>query len=145
MKSFKLFTSLMSGIVLMAFSFGGDSFTIHLNNKQIIEHYVYKKETPTLQLAQGEKGVLSVFYSECGKKIGKARRIILKDDRQNILHTWRYADALTEHKPMEIAVPELQEYLKKEKVLNLYYQSRDVKKETLLVTISIQKNALTKN
>lgn len=144
MKSFKLFTSLMSGIVLMAFSFGGDSFTIHLNNKQIIEHYVYKKETPTLQLAQGEKGVLSVFYSECGK-IGKARTIILKDDRQNILHTWRYADALTEHKPMEIAVPELQEYLKKEKVLNLYYQSRDVKKETLLVTISIQKNALTKN
>lgn len=144
MKSFKLFTSLMSGIVLMAFSFGGDSFTIHLNNKQIIEHYVYKKETPTLQLAQGEKGVLSVFYSECGK-IGKARTIILKDDRQNILHTWRYADALTEHKPMEIAVPKLQEYLKKAKVLNLYYQSRDVKKETLLVTISIQKNALTKN
>lgn len=144
MKSFKLFTSLMPGIMLMAFSFGGDSFTIHLNNKQIIEHYVYKKETPTLQLAQGEKGVLSVFYSECGK-IGKARTIILKDDRQNILHTWRYADALTEHKPMEIAVPELQEYLKKEKVLNLYYQSRDVKKETLLVTISIQKNALTKN
>jgi hypothetical protein len=144
MKSFKLFTSLMSGIVLMAFSFGGDSFTIHLNNKQIIEHYVYKKETPTLQLAQGEKGVLSVFYSECGK-IGKARTIILKDDRQNILHTWRYADALTEHKPMEIAVPKLQEYLKKAKVLNLYYQSRDVKKETLLVTISTQKNALTKN
>lgn len=128
----------------MAFSFGGDSFTIHLNNKQIIEHYVYKKETPTLQLAQGEKGVLSVFYSECGK-IGKARTIILKDDRQNILHTWRYADALTEHKPMEIAVPKLQEYLKKAKVLNLYYQSRDVKKETLLVTISTQKNALTKN
>lgn len=144
MKSFKLFTSLMPGIMLMAFSFGGDSFTIHLNNKQIIEHYVYKKETPTLQLAQGEKGVLSVFYSECGK-IGKARTIILKDDRQNILHTWRYADALTEHKPMEIAVPKLQEYLKKAKVLNLYYQSRDVKKETLLVTISTQKNALTKN
>jgi hypothetical protein len=61
------------------------------------------------------------------------------------LKTWKYADALTDHKPMEISVSELQAHLKKEKALNLVYQSREVKKETLLVTITAQKNVLTKN
>ncbi|MBX2970528.1 MAG: hypothetical protein KF803_14250 [Cyclobacteriaceae bacterium] len=145
MKSIKIFTGLMPGIMLMAFTFGGDSFTIHLNNKQLIEHFVHsKKETPSLQLAPGEKGQLTVFYSECGK-IGKARTIILKDDQQNVLKTWKYADALTDHKPMEISVSELQAHLKKEKSLSLVYQSREVTKETLLVTITAQKNVLTKN
>lgn len=145
MKSMKLIFGLMLGIMLMAFTFGGDSFTIHLNNKQVIEHYVHsKKETPTLQLAPDEKGSLTVFYSECGK-IGTARTIILKDDEQNTLKTWKYADTLADHKPMEISVSELQTHLTKEKALNLVYQSREVKKEILLVTITAQKNVLTKN
>lgn len=145
MKSMKLIFGLVLGIMLMAFTFGGDSFTIHLNNKQVIEHYVHsKKETPTLQLSSDEKGSLTVFYSECGK-IGNSRTILLKDNQQNTLKTWKYADALVDHKPMEISVSELQTHLRKEKALNLVYQSREVKKETLLVTITAKKNVLTKN
>lgn len=145
MKTIKIISGLMLGIMLMAFTFGGDSFTIHLNNKQVIEHYVHsKKETPTLQLAPTEKGTLTVFYSECGK-IGTARTLILKDKQQNIVKTWKYADALTDHKPMEIPISELQTNLKKGNTLGLFYKSREVKNETLLVSISAQENVLTKN
>ncbi len=135
--------SLQALIVCSAlFSFstfrGGDSYTIHVNNKQLVQYYVASKEaTPKISLDQNANDKLSVFYSECGK-IGQSRKLTLKDQQDNVLKEWSFANVTGEHTAMICNSKEIFTANKnKVNSLKLYYSSREVSKERLLVTIDL--------
>jgi hypothetical protein len=118
---------------------GGDSYTIHLNGKQIIQHYVYSKnELPKLTLtAAGSRDQLMVFYSECGN-IGKSRRLSITDEHGAVLKEWRFADVTDEHVPMACVVNDILNVKKPGiSTMKLVYTSREVSKGQVLATVLV--------
>src|SRR5690349_17398531 len=87
---------------LFSFStIGGNSYTIHLNEKQLVEYYVHSKEaTPGFSLAQATANdQLAVYFNECGQ-IGKERKLSIRDEKDNTLKEWQFANVTNEHTPM---------------------------------------------
>src|SRR5262245_14355036 len=94
-------SSVIRSLVLVAFgatmfSFsanpGGDSFTISLNNKTLIEQFVHRdKSVKNLSLneASGDD-VLKIHYSHCGKT-GTTRAISLEAGHK-VLKSWSFID-----------------------------------------------------
>ena len=125
--------SVMLFIVLSAFVVkrGGDSYTISINGKQVIQYYVLSKEAlPSLAISPNSEDKLSVYFNECGK-IGKSRSLSVRDDHGNVLKEWKYANALDEHTPMTISSGEI---IVKGNV-GLYYTSATVVNPRKLVTL----------
>lgn len=130
------------GLTLCAslFSFsriGGDRYTIHLNAKQIVEHFVLSKEAiPSFSLDQANaNSQLSVYYSECGK-IGTARKLSVKDDKGIVLASWQFENTVQEHTPMSFKAKEVLALRQKGNTsVKLFYSSREVSKDRLLATI----------
>lgn len=135
---FKSFVWLTLCVTLFSFSkIGGDHYTIHLNDKQILERFVYSKEAiPSFSLDQAAaNGQLSVYYSECGK-IGTARKLSVKDDKGNVLAGWQFENAVQEHTPMNFNVKDILALKQKgSNNVKLFYSSREVSKDRLLATI----------
>jgi hypothetical protein len=88
--------SFLCSIVMMSSTSkpGGDSFTIYLNDKLLVEQFVLRKETPkTISLAAASKNdVVRVYYSHCGK-IGVARTLIIKDAEGKKLASWNFKNS----------------------------------------------------
>lgn len=118
---------------------GGDSYTIHLNGKQIIQHDVYSKnELPRLTLtATSSRDRLTVFYSECGK-IGKSRQLSITDEQGAVLKEWHFADVTDDHVPMACRVSDILN-LKKPGVnaMKLVYTSREISNGQTLATVLV--------
>ena len=81
----------------MLFSFspkGGESFEIYLNGKLVIQQAVYvDKSVKSLQLTSTSvNDKLDIYYNHCGQT-GKSRIVSIKDEKGNILKTWKFADA----------------------------------------------------
>jgi hypothetical protein len=135
---FKSFVWLTLSSALFSFSkIGGDRYTIHLNGKQLIEHFVHSKEaTPSFSLDQtASKDQLSVYYSECGK-IGTARKLSVKDNQGMVLASWQFENALQEHTPMSFKAKEILALKQKgNNRVKLFYSSREVSTGQLLATI----------
>ncbi|MEX2235113.1 MAG: hypothetical protein WD824_23320 [Cyclobacteriaceae bacterium] len=79
---------------LISFSakIGGDSFTIYLNDKLMLQQDV----TPdagvrnfSLNVNNGDD-VLKIHYSHCGK-VGSGRSISIKNDDNKVLKTWNFS------------------------------------------------------
>lgn len=117
---------------------GGDSYTIHVNGKQIIEHYVFSKnELPKLNFtAATSRDQLTVFYSECGK-IGKSRRLSITDEKGDVLKEWSFADSTDEHVPMACSVNDILNLKKSVSGLKLVYTSREVSKGQVLASVIV--------
>lgn len=127
------------GATLLAFTSirGGESYTIHLNSKLLVDHYMTSKaETPTLSLDNAsENDQISVYYNECGK-IGKERKLSIQDVQGNVLKTWSFANTLGEHTPMICKVKDIVALKKNERsTLRLYYSSKEVSTGRFLATI----------
>lgn len=130
------------GMTLCAslFSFsriGGEGFTIHLNNKLLLEHHFTSKSvTPSFSLDKNSaNGELSIYYNECGQ-IGKQRSLTLKDDKGLVLKNWRFVNAEKEHTPMAIQVKDILALTQKTSTtLKLYYNSQRVSDGRLLANI----------
>jgi hypothetical protein len=137
---FKSLVGVALCVTLFSFSkIGGDSYTIHLNNKQLLQYYVHSKAaTPTFSLAQSNgTDQLSVFYSECGK-IGKERKLSLLDEKDNTLAEWRFANApADEHTPMTCKAKEILAFKQKNSKVKLFYSSNEVSRRQLLATITL--------
>jgi hypothetical protein len=109
---------------------GGDSYTISVNGKQVIQYYVFSKEKlPSLTLT-GADDQLSVFYSECGK-IGTDRKLSVRDDQNKILKEWKFANVVDEHTPMKISAKDITA----KGNIGLYYTSEEVKTPRKLVNL----------
>lgn len=116
---------------------GGESYTIHLNNKLVAEHYLTSKAvTPSVALNQAEgNDELSIDYNECGK-IGKERKLTIKDDNDKVLKTWSFATASGEHTPMICKVKDILVLRQKgDNSVRLYYTSKEVTSERFLATL----------
>jgi hypothetical protein len=115
---------------------GGYSYTLHLNNKLVSEHYVTSKvETPTIVLNdQDMTSTLGVYFNECGE-IGKGRKLSVRSADQKILKEWSFNNSTTQHDPLEVAVKEVSGLLAAGKVA-LYYSSERVTKPQLLTYLT---------
>lgn len=142
--------TIMKGLVWIVlcttlFSFskiGGYSYTIHLNEKQLVQYYVYKKDaTPSFSLAQASANdQVSVYFNECGQ-IGKERKLSIRDEKDNVLKEWQFANATGEHTPMIFKAKEVLALKKNgNNKLQLFYTSREVSKRQLLAIIDVADN-----
>lgn len=126
-------------VVLSSFTvrLGGESYTIHLNNKLVAEHYLTSKAvTPSITLYQsGSNDELSIYYNECGR-IGTERKLTIKDDNNQVLKTWDFANASGEHTPMICKVKDILELKQKgDNSVRLFYTSKEVTSERLIATL----------
>src|SRR5687767_5064066 len=71
---------------------GGDSFTIYLNDKLMLQQYV----TPdagiknfSLNIGNSDD-ILKIHYSHCGK-VGSGRSISIQNDENKVLKTWNFS------------------------------------------------------
>lgn len=134
-------TLLAAGFCATLFSFtpvGGDSYTIHVNNKLLAQHYVASKEAiPSISVNRAAANdQFSVYYNECGK-IGKDRKLAIKDEKNTVLKEWSYANAVEEHTPMTYKASEIISLKRKDSgKLKLVYTSREVSDGRLLATIT---------
>lgn len=128
-------------VILLSFSpkFGGDSFTISIDGKQVIQHYVVRQApTPVLTLSPAPSTEeVSVYYSHCGQ-IGKGRSVSIKNDQQKIIKEWRFADAVNEHTAMTIKASEIKALFKNgAETLNMHYASRELPEGRLLASVHL--------
>jgi len=126
-------------VVLFSFSSapsGGDKFEIYLNNKLVVEQYVYAKNAPQyLTLYRGNyNGSISVYYSHCGK-LGTGRSIVVKDEQDRTIKEWQFGD--DSDKLMTWEAKELMDLQTSDarSSLRLYYYSKEMPQGKLLATI----------
>jgi len=97
--------------MLFSFSttrFGGDVFRIYLNNKMVLEEFVYKSsgvQNVSLDNASLNDNV-NVYYSHCGQA-GQSRSITIKSDDGKLLKQWHFSDASSASNGMSISVRDL--------------------------------------
>jgi hypothetical protein len=94
---------------------GGDTYTVSLNNKQIIKERVHGQTmVPTVSLDNAiPTDEYQVYYSECGQ-IGKARTLSIRDENNKTLKEFRFADVTgDEHIPMALKAGDLSALQKK--------------------------------
>jgi hypothetical protein len=73
---------------------GGDSYSIHLNDRLLLQHYVHsKKELAPIGISENAvNDMLRIRYSHCGK-IGTSRSIAVTDEQNNVLKQIHFPDA----------------------------------------------------
>lgn len=126
-------------IILSSFSAvpGGDSFTIYVNNKLVIEEHLYgRKETVRLVINQESDEQVSVEFNNCGK-INTARKLIIKDGENKIVKKWDFADSPDLKNQMSFKASEVSALSEKTRNLNLYYASNEVADGQLLASINL--------
>jgi len=97
MKKNIFLSSLLAVFSTVLFSFsasrGGDSFSIYLNEKLILQQFIYAdKSVKTISLSEARPGdELRVQYSHCGV-VGKNRVLTIKDSQNNVVKQLRFAN-----------------------------------------------------
>ena len=118
---------------------GGDSYSIHLNDKMILQHYVHSnKEVKPIAISESAvNDVLSVRYSHCGK-IGTSRSLAVTDEQNKVLKQVHFPDASGETAlSMTIKVRDILT-LKKgstSKRVNLFYSAKELAEGKVLATL----------
>jgi hypothetical protein len=140
-------TTLVLGTILVAFAplRGGESFTLHINNKQVVEHYFTSKAaTPSVSLADvSANDQISVYYNECGK-IGTNRKLMLKDEQGRVLKEFSFADASGEHTPMTVRASEIMAFKKSDRSsVSLVYASKLVSMGRVLASLALTSDVQT--
>ena len=116
---------------------GGDSFTIYLNDKLIVQQYVHAdKSVKTISLySVNANDELKVNYSHCGK-IGTGRRIVFKDQSKQLKEVW-FKDVSGDALPtMTYKVKDILALQKTGKV-SLVYISSEIPEGKTLATLSL--------
>ncbi len=117
---------------------GGEGFEIYLNNKAVIQQYGPEMDkVQSLQLTVKSPGdKLTIKYHHCGKA-GKNRIVTVKDNQNNVLKEFRYADAATPVSAMSIPVKDILSSKKGgTQTLKLYYASSELPNGRMLVSIN---------
>lgn len=131
----------LCGILFSFSKIGGDSYTIHVNEKQILERYVHSNSaTPSFSLGQSNTNdQISVYYNECGR-IGKERKLSIRDEKDVILKEWQFANVTGEHTPMTCKAKDIIALRKNGSKLRLFYASKVTSNGMLLATIEVNDN-----
>ena len=134
--------SLLILICAALFSFsskkGGDSFEIVLNGKRVLQQFVYaSKGVQTIQLtATSDNDKLDIYYNHCGQ-VGKNRYITIKNEKDQPIKVWKFADAVDKNGAMSFKLKDILS-LRKNKTdkLNLFYSSSELPAGRTLATIA---------
>jgi len=120
---------------LFAFSeVGGDSYTIYLGDKLMMEEHVMANR-PVRNIAitgENAEDVLRVYYSHCGKT-GVERSVSVKDRDKKILKTWSFSDDAE----MEVPLGDLVGAAGNANMLQLVYTSREIRDGKVLAGITL--------
>lgn len=119
--------------------FGGDSYSIHLNDKLLLQHYVHSdKEAKSISLSNSDaQDLLSIRYSHCGK-IGSDRVVTLRDSRDQVVKTIQYPDVAGETAlSMTVKVQDVFAASRSinGKSIRIHYASKELAKGITLTTI----------
>ena len=131
---------ILSCATLFSFSSkrGGDSFEIVLNGKRVLQQFVYaSKGVQTIQLTQtSDNDKLDIYYSHCGQ-VGKDRYITIKNEKDQPIKAWKFADAVDKNGAMSFKLKDILS-LRKNKTdkLNLSYSSSELPAGRTLATIA---------
>lgn len=133
--------------VLSSFSgnWGGDSYRVFVNNKLVLEEYVYDmKGVKSIHLSQlAPSDEIAVYYSHCGVS-GKARNITIRDGKNKILKEWKFADSPERtNTPMTCKAKDILPLQKNADRLSLYYTSKEIPGGKMLAGISIGRENVT--
>lgn len=143
MKTLKVFTGLALIASLSSFAslIGAEGFTMHLNNKLLVEHYFTSKSN-TLVVSFEEattKDQVVIYYNECGQ-IGIDRKLTLKDDAGQVLKEWSFTNSNVVGTPMTIQAKEILAFKKPNRSsVTLTYNSKRVAEGRLLTSITLSK------
>ena len=140
--------SLLVLVCATLFSFsskrGGDSFEIVLNGKRVLQQFVYaSKGVQTIQLTQTSDGdKLDIYYNHCGQ-VGKNRYITIKNEKDEAIKVWKFADAVDKNGAMSFKLKDVLS-LRKNKTdkLNLFYSSSELPAGRTLATIAGEETGL---
>lgn len=137
-----LLLTMSSFLVSFSSGWGGDSFTIHLNDKLIVKQYVYGDKTiKEVELKQSNSNdELRISYSHCGA-MGKNRIITVKDQKGKVLKQWSFSDK------QESMICKVKDILGLEKgniSLRLFYSSTEMPKGHVLASIVTENRSTVK-
>jgi len=140
--------SLLVLVCATLFSFsskrGGDSFEIVLNGKRVLQQFVYaSKGVQTIQLTQtSDNDKLDIYYNHCGQ-VGKNRYITIKNEKDEAIKVWKFADAVDKNGAMSFKLKDVLS-LRKNKTdkLNLFYSSSELPAGRTLATIAGEETGL---
>jgi hypothetical protein len=133
-------TGILVAISATLFSFtsgwGGDSFTIHLNNKLVLQQYLHgDKSVKSLTLqAANFNDELKISFSHCGK-VGKSRTITIKDQNNKALKLLRFEDA---NASMTCKVKDIPGLKERGIAVQLFYSSDELPKGQALAFIVME-------
>jgi len=145
MKSRNMLFAVKSLLVLLCatlFSFsvkkGGDSFEIVLNGKRVLQQFVYaSKGIQTIQLTpMSDNDKLDIYYNHCGQ-VGKNRYITIKNEKDQPLKVWKFADAIDKDGAMSFKLKDILS-LRQNKTdkLNVFYNSAELPAGRTLAVIA---------
>ena len=120
---------------------GGDVIEVYAGGKQLLQQYLHMdKSVRTLQLNQPvSNDKIEVYYSHCGAT-GKGRVLAVKDEKNNVLKEYRYADVSKGRNFMSFHLKDVQK--KGVNSLKLYYTSREMPDGKLLAVLSLKNENL---
>ena len=108
---------------------GGDTYKIYLNNKLVLTQYVNDQspEIMAVQLDQSNyNDQLVIVYSHCGVT-GKGRNIVVKNEHNQVVKEWKYADMTGSDASMIIPVKDILDLKKNNSgSLSLYYFAQEL-------------------
>ena len=122
---------------------GGDIFEIYINDKKIVEQFVFldPKAVKSFSLDKSSaQDKVRVMYSHCGK-IGKSRSITITNEANKALKTWKFEDNPKSGKIMDCNAADLLAMVKEnsKSKLNLVYTSEEIPDGKMLATILVNK------
>lgn len=125
---------------------GGEGFEIYLNKRLVLSQYGNEmKEAKSIELDPSSmNSQLSVKYYHCGR-LAKDRVITIKDENNNLLKQWKFANETTSPSLMNCQVKEIFTLKKGDaKSLKLYYSSSELPAGRLLTSIVVSKEKIAK-
>src|SRR4030095_6319644 len=137
----------LSALLFSFIPFGGDSFQIYVDKKLVIDQAMHKYTSiKSLELdTKDPNALVEVYYSHCGQ-IGKARHLQVRDENNQLLREWVFADATGGKSFMNCRVKELLLLQKAngKSQLSFYYSSKELPKGQHLVSIDLNGSNKTK-
>lgn len=124
---------------------GGEGFEVYVNGKLMVQRFGQEMNKPhTLRFETGTGNeMISIRYYHCGK-MGKNRVLTVKDSRENILKSIRFADEKNSASEMTCRVSDLIDFPQSATgSLRLYYSSSEIPDGRLLLSMVNQPTAVT--
>jgi hypothetical protein len=132
-----MFLLLVASLFSFSKKMGGDIFEVYVNGKLVVQQYVaVATGVQNIQLGQSfSNDKVEVYYSHCGH-MGKGRKITIKNEQNQVLKQWQFADNEAKSR-MACQVKDILALQKNKNTrLNLFYSSAEIPQGRLLVTIS---------